>query len=646
MKKLRQQHEHFHRTLEAQGDVSVNPSTNRSLDDVIRLRRRGFLKGSLALAVSGFMGGSLSGCASGGRAALQGFEAVPIQTGEDFDTVVVPPGYTARPFFSWGDAVLADAPAWRPDAGNSWQDQLKQGGQNNDGMHFFPFPDDPNGRGLLVVNHEYVNPTLHRDGFDFVDGKRPLEQVRKEQAAHGVSVIEIAKDPAGQWRRVVPSRWNRRVSNLTEMEIRGPLAGHDLMKTVDDPVGKTVIGTLNNCSMGYTPWGTYLACEENWHDYFVNRDSSDRRTSHRRYGILDGERADKYAWNTAESRFDATADHSRPFGGHVQEPHRFGWVVEIDPFDPDSRPIKRTAFGRFCREGCTASLGDDGRMAFYSGDDSRGEYLYKFVPEGRYIEGDREHNRHLLDSGTLYVARFDGDGRGVWLPLVHGENDLTRANGFADQGEVLVNARAAADRLGATPMDRPEWVAVDPNNREVYATLTNNHKRGHAHPINAANPRHDNHHGQIIRWREQGADVTATRFTWDLFLLAGEAQGGHPDHLTGTINGDIFSSPDGLAFDAAGRLWIQTDYDDRDPLMENMGCNQLLCADPQSREVRRFLVGPRGCEITGITFTPDHRTLWINIQHPKISYPASDGKTRPRSTTVMITKEDGGVIGT
>ncbi|QVL43823.1 MAG: PhoX family phosphatase [Alcanivorax sp.] len=646
MKKMRQQHEQFHRDLEAQGDVSVNSSANPSLDDVIRLRRRGFLKGSLALAVSGFMGGSLSGCASGGGTTSQGFKAVPIQTGEDFDTVVVPPGYTARPFFSWGDAVLADASAWRADAGNSWQDQLKQAGQNNDGMHFFPFPDNPNGRGLLVVNHEYVNPTLHRDGFDLIDGKRPLEQVRKEQAAHGVSVIEIAKDPAGQWQRVVPSRWNRRVSNLTEMEIRGPLAGHDLMKTVDDPAGKTVIGTLNNCSMGYTPWGTYLACEENWHDYFVNRDSSDRRTSHRRYGILDGERADKYAWNTAEPRFDATADRGQPFGGHVQEPHRFGWVVEIDPFDPDSRPIKRTAFGRFCREGCTASLGDDGRMAFYSGDDSRGEYLYKFVPEGRYIEGDREHNRHLLDSGTLYVARFDGDGRGVWLPLVHGENGLTRANGFADQGEVLVNARAAADRLGATPMDRPEWVAVDPNNREVYATLTNNHKRGHAHPINAANPRHDNHHGQIIRWREQGADVTATRFTWDLFLLAGEAQGGHPDHLTGTINGDIFSSPDGLAFDAAGRLWIETDYDDRDPLMQNMGCNQLLCADPRSREVRRFLVGPRGCEITGITFTPDQRTLWVNIQHPKISYPASDGETRPRSTTVMITKEDGGVIGT
>ena len=646
MKKMRQQHEQFHRDLEAQGDVSVNPSANPSLDDVIRLRRRGFLKGSLALAVSGFMGGSLSGCASGGGTPSQGFKAVPIQTGEDFDTVVVPPGYTARPFFSWGDAVLADAPAWRADAGNSWQGQLKQAGQNNDGMHFFPFPDNPNGRGLLVVNHEYVNPTLHRDGFDFIDGKRPLEQVRKEQAAHGVSVIEIAKDPAGQWQRVVPSRWNRRVSNLTEMDIRGPLAGHDLMKTVDDPAGKTVIGTINNCSMGYTPWGTYLACEENWHDYFVNRDSSDRRTSHRRYGILDGERADKYAWNTAEPRFDATADRGQPFGGHVQEPHRFGWVVEIDPFDPDSRPIKRTAFGRFCREGCTASLGDDGRMAFYSGDDSRGEYLYKFVPEGRYIEGDREHNRHLLDSGTLYVARFDGDGRGVWLPLVHGENGLTRANGFADQGEVLVNARAAADRLGATPMDRPEWVAVDPNNREVYATLTNNHKRGHAHPINAANPRHDNHHGQIIRWREQGADVTATRFTWDLFLLAGEAQGGHPDHLTGTINGDIFSSPDGLAFDAAGRLWIETDYDDRDPLMQNMGCNQLLCADPRSREVRRFLVGPRGCEITGITFTPDQRTLWVNIQHPKISYPASDGETRPRSTTVMITKEDGGVIGT
>jgi len=652
MKTLRQQHDDFHEALEAQGDVSVNPSGNPSLNDVICLRRRGFLKGTLGLAATGFMGGTLAACSSDTGKTAPGFKGVPIQTATDFDTVRVPPGYTARPLFSWGDAVLAQAPAWRADAGNDWREQLMQAGQNNDGMHFFPFPDNPNRHGLLVVNHEYVNPTLHRDGFEDVDGKRPLAQVRKEQAAHGVSVIEIEKDEAGQWQRVMPSRWNRRISGLTEMEIRGPLAGHGLMKTVADPDGKTVIGTLNNCSMGVTPWGTYLACEENWHDYFVNRDSGDQLVSHRRYGIGEGERADKYAWNTAEPRFDATFDETQAFGGYLQEPHRYGWVVEIDPFDPESTPIKRTAFGRFCRECCTASLGEDGRLAFYSGDDSRGEYLYKFVPEGRYIEGDREHNRHLLDSGILYVARFDGDGSGVWLPLVHGENGLTEANGFADQGEVLVNARAAADRLGATTMDRPEWVAVDPNSREVYATLTNNYKRGHAHPINAANPRHDNHHGQIIRWREQNTDPTATRFTWDLFLLAGEAQDSRdengqpfPDHLTGTIDGDLFSSPDGLAFDASGRLWIETDYDDRDPLMKNMGCNQLLCADPQSRQVRRFLVGPRGCEITGITFTPDQRTLWVNIQHPKISYPASDGTTRPRSTTVVISRDDGGEIG-
>ncbi|TLX59774.1 PhoX family phosphatase [Stutzerimonas nosocomialis] len=653
---MKQDLEAFHARLAAHDDQAINPSRNPSLEQMIDSGRRNLLKGSLTLAALGFMGGGLAACRGSLAASpLLGFQGVAVQQADDFDQVLVPEGYRARPFFSWGDAVLPDAPAWRPDARDDWQAQLGQAGDNHDGMHFFPFPEAPDSHGLLVINHEYVNPTLHPNGMTLSDGRRPLEEVKKEQAAHGASVIEVRKDADGQWQRVMPSRYNRRISGFTPMRISGPLAGHEAMKTVADPSGREVLGTFNNCSSGFTPWGTYLICEENWHNYFVNHDQADfaRRVSHKRYGLANEGMSKLYGWETADARFDATPDASQPHGAYVNEPHRFGWVVELDPFDPDSQPVKRTAFGRYCRECSVLSLGEDGRMAFYSGDDTKGEYIYKFVPSGRFDAANPRASRDLLDEGTLYVARFDAEGRGRWLPLVHGQGGLTAENGFASQAEVLLNARAAADLLGATPMDRPEWVAVHPTTREVYVTLTNNDGRGTRQPANEANRRPANLHGHIIRWNEEGADPTATEFSWEFFLLAGEPEGAKtatgeavPANLIGTINGDLFSSPDGLAFDGAGRLWIETDYEDRDPAMQAMGCNQLLCADPQSREVRRFLVGPRGCEITGITWSPDYRALWINIQHPSLSYPASDGSTRPRSTTVLITKDDGGVIGT
>jgi secreted PhoX family phosphatase len=651
---MREDFRQFHAALAAHDDQSINPSANPTLDQLVDRGRRNLLKGGLGLAALSLFGGVLGSRAAFAGAGLLGFQGVPVQREADFDRVLVPPGYTARAFFSWGDAVLADAPAWNPDASDDWQAQLQQAGDNHDGMHFFPFSEASERHGLLVINHEYVNPTLHPGGMTFVDGKRPLAEVRKEQAAHGVSVIEVRKDAAGHWQRVLPSRWNRRISALTPMAIGGPLAGHPLMQTASDPTGREVLGTLNNCSMGVTPWGTYLACEENWHNYFVNRDAQDweARVAHKRYGVGSGERSKVYAWETADPRFDATPDASQPHGGQVNEPNRFGWVVEIDPFDPDSTPVKRTAFGRIGRECAVLSLGADGRMAFYSGDDAKGEYVYKFVPAGRFDAANPTASRDLLDEGTLYVARFGADGSGRWLALVHGQNGLTAENGFASQAEVLVNARAAADRVGATPMDRPEWVAVHPLSREVYVTLTNNDARGEQQPLDAANPRRENLHGQILRWNEAGGDPAATEFRWELFLLAGERPGAQdaqgqalPAHLTGTINGDLFSSPDGLAFDGAGRLWIQTDFDDGEPAMRAMGCNQLLCADPASREVRRFLVGPRGCEITGITWSPDYRAMWLNVQHPALSYPASDGQSRPRSTTVLVTRDDGGVIG-
>lgn len=639
-------------------DIAINPSHEPWLRQLAG--RRQILKGGLGLALAGFLG------AAPARAVekvagptlkktpgpLIGFTSVDLQLADDFDRVLVPEGYSARAFFSWGDPVVEGAVPWRADASNSWQEQALQAGDNNDGMAYFPFADSPDSHGLLVVNHEYTNPTLHphgpteiRDAQGFIH--RPLDEVKKEQMAHGVSVIEIKKDARGDWQRVTRSAYNRRLHLHTPMQITGPAAGSDLLKTQADPSGLQVLGTLNNCSMGRTPWGTYLVCEENWHNYFVNRDQDDyaKRKSHKRNGISNQKNSSKYYWESVDPRFNATPDASQVYGGYVNEPNRFGWVVEFDPFDPASTPKKRTAMGRYSRECATLFLASNGQMAFYSGDDTRGEYIYKFVPRHRYLK-DATPPRDILDEGVLYVARFNEDGTGKWLPLVWGEGGLTVRNGFASQAEVLVNARAAADILGATPMDRPEWVAVDPHNHHIYASLTNNIERGNKpdQPLCASNPRGENHHGHIIRWRERNNDPAATEFTWDIFLLAGKGEEG-PENERNTIRGDIFSCPDGLWFDGDGRLWIETDFDDDQPAYASMGTNQLLCANPETRDVRRFLVGPRGCEITGLTGTPDGKSLWLNIQHPQLSYPASDGKTRPRATTVLITKNDGGVIG-
>ncbi|WP_341939496.1 PhoX family protein [Marinimicrobium sp. C2-29] len=650
-------------------DISINLSGNRSLEQISRSRRR-VLKGSLGLLAGPFAPSALlGGCSSNDsndqstfrnnpRPAIS-FKPVPVVSDPHYDRVDVPEGYTARPFFSWGDPVEKGAPDWDPDARNSWRDQGVQAGQNHDGMHFFPFPETPDTRGLLVINHEYTNPTIHPQGLTITEDSvghklRPPEEVRKEQAGHGLSIIEVCKDDAGEWQRVYPSRYNRRLTAYTPMAISGPCAGVDALKTRDDPEGREVLGTLNNCSMGVTPWGTYLIAEENWHNYFVNRDRADydRRREHHRYGISSGPHSNRGYWESTDPRFDATPKSGQPHGGHVNEPNRFGWVVEVNPFDPDFKPVKRTALGRSTREGCTCVHHPDGSLAFYSGEDSRGEYVYKFVPEGRFDPNNPKSNRDLLDKGTVYVAVYHQDGTGEWRPLRWGELGLTEANGFRDQADVLINQRSAADAVGATPMDRPEWVAVNPYSRDGYVTLTNNIDRGvdPDQPLNEANPRSQNQYGQILRWQEQDSHPHAVRFKWELFLLAGErppeGKSWRDNHRYGNIEGDIFACPDGLWFDPDGRLWIQTDFGDDKSAYEAMGTNQLLCADPVTRRVKRFLTGPAGCEITGITSTPDGKALWVNVQHPGISYPASDGQTRPRSTTVLITKDDGEVIGT
>jgi secreted PhoX family phosphatase len=437
------------------------------------------------------------------------------------------------------------------------------------------------------------------------------------------------------------------------MAIAGPAAGAPQMKTAADASGAECLGTLNNCANGYTPWGTYLTCEENWDMYFAN--SGVLTADHRRNGIVAAGRG--YRWHEFDERFDA--------GKHPNEPHRFGWAVEIDPYDPQSKPIKRTALGRFGHEGACHTVGSDGRVTVYMGDDRQFEYIYKFVSRDAWNPKDRNANRSLLDHGTLYVAKFNADGSGTWVELTFGKNGLDATSGFRDQADVLIRTRVAGDVVNATKMDRPEWIAVHPGSKEVYCTLTNNVRRGADQApagTDAANPRVDNSFGHIIRWREAGGDPAALKFQWDIFVLAGDPQHANVNKR-GNIKGDAFGSPDGLWFDDGGILWIQTDVSTsvlHQGDYQFMGNNQMLAADIKTGEIRRFLTGPNGCEITGISQTPDGRTMFVNIQHPgETASERSDPKApkavstwpdgaaggRPRSSTIVIRKNDGGVIG-
>jgi secreted PhoX family phosphatase len=633
-----------------------NRSSNPSIHELSSPARRTVLRGGAGAAVAGLLAplGGLAGCAGPGGGTgsgpaaggpLLGFKGVAPTTA---DTITVPEGYVAEPMAAWGEPVGLPGrmPAFQWNAGNSAADQEAQMGMHHDGMHFYP--KDGSRRGLLTMNHEYTDDgLLHTDGM----ATWTAEKVRKSQAAHGVSVIEVQRRGDGGWEVVRPSPYARRITAYTPCELRGPAAGHPLLRTAADPDGRRVLGILNQCASGITPWGSYLTSEENFAYYFKSPDTPDAHQQ--RWGLRKGGGL-TYRWHEHDERFDAAK--------HPNEMNRFGWAVEIDPHDPTMTPVKRTAMGRAAREGATTALTRDGRAVVYSGEDARFEYIYKFVSRDAMKPGGFKANAELLDHGTLYVARFDADGHGRWLPLVHGQGPLTAANGFADAGEVLIKARQASDALGATKMDRPEWIAVD-GQRWVYCTLTNNSSRGTAGQpgVDAANPRANNTMGQIIRWREEG-DFDATRFEWNHFVLAGDPANERPE-AKGNVKGDIFGCPDGLWVDGRGVLWIQTDMSSTvvgKGEMQRLGNNMMLAADPRTGEVRRFLVGPPGCEITGATGTPDGRTMFINIQHPgetpsERSDPANprrfsnwpDGRPegRPRSSTVVIRRRDGGVIG-
>ncbi len=634
-----------------------NPSDNPAFGAVLerRLSRRELLGGSLNMVVAGLVLGSgassvaKAGEMGAGSSALMqpllGFDAISV----DFDyRARVPSGYRAKPFLSWGTPVCGDLPAYREDAGNSGAEQECQVGFNHDGMRYFPLDGGAaaSAHGLLCINHEYTDQrVLHPNGATEDGGVRTdVDQVRKEIAAHGVTVVEIRRNADGASWHVVHGTLNRRITAATPMVISGPVRGSSLLQTRYSPEGTQARGTINNCAYGHTPWGTYLTCEENFQGYFVHRGDQPREQA--RYGVA-AEKT-RYGWETvrdvdAYARFDATPGDEGPAQDYRNEPNHFGWVVEIDPYDPQSTPVKRTALGRFRHEGAWMAPAITGEpLTVYMGDDARFEYIYKFVTRLPY--NPRTATGDLLDDGTLYVAHFNDDGTGDWLPLDVDDPDFQAAARaadvrFRDQADVLVNTRTAADVVGATKMDRPEWGTVNPQTHEIYMTLTNNDERrpGEA---DAANPRSPNPYGQIIRWREAQGRNWETRFEWDLFVIAGpqdDSRVFNGEHLDDT---SIFNSPDGLWFDPNGVLWIQTDGDQDAPF----GNNQMLAADPSTGEIRRFFTGPRDCEVTGVDMTPDGRSMFVNVQHPGGDWPDGDG-ARPRPSTVIVTRADGGVIG-
>ncbi len=596
-------------------------------------------------AAAGVTGAPAAGAAD---RPLLGFEGVPVSTD---DTLVVPNGYRWSVLLAWGDPVgiaRPDAymPEFAPDASNDAEDQQLQAGMHHDGMHFFPIDlvDAPaRGRpsarssrhGLLAINHEYF-------AYDYLIPKdanwSPMQRVRKAQAAVGVSIVEVAVLD-GRWQVLRPSRYARRIHANTPMLFSGPAAGHPAMRTARNPDGRAGLGTVGNCAYGATPWGTYLTCEEGCYAFFQRRDAVTEDEKRLGYG-----RSDYTRWGSADPRFGAQREPN--------ETNHFDWVVEIDPFEPGAPPIKRTALGRMFHESATCAVCRDGRVAVYLSDDDREEYLYRFVTAKPWNPRIRAANRDLLDQGTLYVARFDADGSGRWLELAPGRNGLTADKGFATPADVCLRTRIAADIAGATPLDRPEWIAVDPTQPgRLMASLTNNRSRRHdpkTPGANAVNPRAPNPHGHLLRWTEAGGDHASTRFQWEVFVLAGDPA--DPDPIRhGSQRGDAFSSPDALTIDARGVVWVQTDMAGAiDPKV--FGNNAMLAIDPHTREARRFLTGPRGCEISGAVLTPDARTMFVNVMHPgegiRSYWPSGTPGARPRSATVVIRRDDGAVIGT
>ncbi|MBK7005589.1 MAG: PhoX family phosphatase [Burkholderiales bacterium] len=727
-------------------DENSNTSTNPSFDAVlqVRLARRSVLRGGVGAVGAAMLGGvGLSACGGSGTgvtttttAVLLGFAAVSKSLA---DTVTVPAGYTASVIYALGDPLTAGTTAYKNDGSDT--DFENRAGDHHDGMEWFGLDADGKAsrsavdRGLLAVNHEATTDEKLSSHFLHTNGgtstlPRPASEVDKETAIHGVSVVEVRKT-GSKWATVQGSAFNFRLTALSDIEIAGPARGNALMVTKYATAGTTTRGTINNCGTGKTPWGSFVTGEENWAGYFTRSATDDTAradksvTSLKRYGRSQGA-ASRHGWETGGTedkyaRWDISKTGTSADGSddYRNELNTMGYIVEMDPYNKTRSAKKRTALGRYAHESGAFSLPVAGKpLAVYMGDDSRNEYIYKFVSAANWDAADANSTDVMatgdkyLDSGKLYVAKFNSDGSGQWLELSFSNPTVAGYTGyaFADQADVSVNSRLAADAVGATKMDRPEWCSVNPANGEVYFALTNNSNR-RVNPTgssqlapDSANPRaytdtkgttkqEGNPNGHIIRVKEGSAGAAATTFTWDLYALGAQSDAdGSKVNLSNLTADQDFSSPDGLVFSpATGIMWIQTDdgaYTDvtncmmlaalpgkvgdgaKKTLSYTRTDGSTLAVDtyvgkaPTDETLKRFLVGPKACEITGLCETPDGKAVFINIQHPgettamadiadpskyTSQWPSSAGYgagKRPRSATIVITKNDGGKIGT
>ncbi len=639
--------------IDASENLSVNPRIAEgaaTIGDIIdaRLSRRAVVAGLAASALTGCASGVSDGNVATPATTAPGFRFPELARGMDGNHHVAA-GYRADVLIRWGDPLFDDSPAFDPFS-QSAAAQVRQFGYNNDFLGYVPLArGDADERGLLCVNHEYTSTPLMLPG---VAATYPASMTAAlcavEMAAHGGSVVEVTRK-GERWSVVRGSRYNRRVTaDTTPMTITGPAAGHSRMRTRADPAGTTASGMMNNCAGGITPWGTWLSAEENINGNFLGTlpDGHPEAANHKRMGVP----GSWYQWGRFDDRYD--------IGKDPNEPNRFGWIVEIDPLDPTTKPRKRTALGRFKHEGAETVVAPDGRVVIYMGDDQRFDYVYKFVTKGRFDAKNRAANRDLLDDGTLYVARFDADGTVAWLPLVYGFGPLNAANGFASQADVVIEARRAGDLLGATPMDRPEDVEPDPRSGRVWVMLTNNSRRK-ASEVNPANPRAENRFGHIIEIREPGGDFTATTSRWEILVRCGDPANpavGATWNAATSPNGWL-GSPDNCAVDPRGRLWVSTDGNDDTGAADGLWA--LETDGPGRATGRHFFRCPVGAELCGPRFTPDGDTLFVAVQHPgdgSDDKPASfeNPTTRwpdfqpampPRPSIVAIRREDGGPIG-
>lgn len=733
-------------------DYDSNNSGNPEFLELLnkQITRRSLIKKTAGGAVALTLATSLTACSDddNDQAATPEQEIKPTSTlkftpvnKNTSNEFTVPEGYEARVLYALGDPIIDGLNDWDDSQIPSGASFTMRSGECHDGMTYFGmgsngrYEEQQANKGLLVLNHEYVDsadiihPANHTHGFGEKDIQlttglisRVEDEALREINCHGVSIIEVSKDLTQSVSINKSSVFNRRVTAATPIELRGPVRGDVLVQNKISTDGTFSLGTINNCGNGYTPWGTYLTTEENFNQYF-SRDDENQTKSKKfaldRYKIPT---LSEYKWHTVVATEASLASditkHGKITAQNVQSlydrwlvkategvdatqdfrhaDNTFGWIVEIDPFDNRELPVKRTALGRFAHEDCRVSRAIPNQpLAFYMGDDSRGEYIYKFVSDAKWnpedINGGYAIGDKYMNSGKLYVAKFNFDestqkATGEWIELNINNPKISAYSEykFANQADVLVNARIAGDAVGATKMDRPEWVAVNPHNGEVYVTLTNNSERGTKHNIDAANPRqyidkkkasaqYGNVNGHIIRFREKGDTVTALEFEWDIFLFGAEADAHKAVNLSGLNENNDFSSPDGMWFDPRGVLWIQTDdgaYTDETNCMMlaalpgTIGDGEIKAAAAGDRlqstpvgaklddtKFRRFLTGPSGCEITGVTMTPDYKAIFVNVQHPGGVWPSNHGDnlskgkgTRPRSATVVITRKDGGEI--